>query len=283
MVKAPLITSPAAPCGVLIRSQASLVTGVATSWAEASHPEMLEAINDPDVIKWQLEALRERIVVDPKGASNFIALELGRLDLAEDWRRIVIYAAEAVRFEDVDIREKVASSLVRQSIQLRGSTSPDDVPVVMCALRRAGSILPESAVIELAPLLATDPYPINTYLAALQAIASVFYLAPPSDKVDVQCLADRAVMLAKSHWDVHVFKAGEISAIAIESTVVASILGDARAIEVARLAKAVQKPHLIAKLRNRLEEVAERWKKIVMVDSLWRVQLIEKVVLELCD
>lgn len=222
--------------------------------------------------KQRLEALREWIASDPEAASQFVAAELRRNDLPSDWTRIVISAAEAVRFQDSQVREQVAFDLLQHSLRLRFSTLSEDLQVVLCAIRRAGSIIPEWRVSEFLSLL-TAGSPIDTRLVTLQAITSVFNCTPPASTVDVRELAERVVTLAEKHWDADVFRAGEVSAIAIEATIAATVLGASRAIELGTLALRTRRPLLVGKLRKRLELIMKNWHSASLGSH--QVQLIE--------
>jgi hypothetical protein len=203
------------------------------------------------------DALRELMANDSAVAASFVDAELEKPILSEQWRRIVIYAAESVRFADPAVRAKVAVSLLRHARELRVSSSADDTPVVMCAIRRAGSILPQHLLTELSCFLSA-PSPIDTRIVTLQAINSII-LAAPLEGIDIGALCDRVTTLALKHWDEDVFKAGEISVIAIEATIAATVLGDARISQVIELANRTGRRLLIGKLKSRLQAVVTQW------------------------
>ena len=223
----------------------------------------------------RLEALREWIASDPDAASQFIASELHRKDLQSNWSRIVIYAAEAIRFQDSRVREQVASDLLDHAMRLRDSRSSEDAPVVLCSIRRAGSIIPEGRVSEFLSLL-TAGSPIDTRLVTLQAITAVFDCTPPTSTIDVQKLSERVVTLAEKHWDTDVFKAGEVSAIAIEATIAATVLGSSQAIDLGTLALRTRRQLLVSKLRKRLQLIMQNWHSVSPRSH--KVELIETMV-----
>jgi|GEM_PF-1489613 len=223
----------------------------------------------------RLEALREWIASDPDAASQFVASELHRKDLQSNWSRIVIYAAEAIRFQDSRVREQVASDLLDHAMRLRDSRSSEDAPVVLCSIRRAGSIIPEGRVSEFLSLL-TAGSPIDTRLVTLQAITAVFDCTPPTSTIDVQKLSERVVTLAEKHWDTDVFKAGEVSAIAIEATIAATVLGASQAIDLGTLALRTRRQLLVSKLRKRLQLIMQNWHSVSPRSH--KVELIETMV-----
>ena len=222
-----------------------------------SRPASVRALDEDVPVESWLDALRELMANDSAVAASFVYAELEKPNLSEQWRRIVIYAAESVRFADPAMRAKVAVSLLRHACELRVSSSADDTPVVMCAIRRAGSILPQHLLTELSGFLSA-PSPIDTRIVTLQAINSII-LAAPLEGIDIGTLGNRATTLALKHWDEDVFKAGEISVIAIEATIAATVLGDARISQVIELANRTGRRLLIGKLKSRLQAVVTQW------------------------
>jgi hypothetical protein len=77
--------------------------------------------------------------------------------------------------------------------------------------------------------------------------------------IDIGTLGNRVTTLALKHWDEDVFKAGEISVIAIEATIAATVLGDARMSQVIELANRTGRRLLIGKLKSRLQAVVTQW------------------------
>jgi hypothetical protein len=222
-----------------------------------SRPASVRALDEGLAVEFRLDALRELMANDSVAAASFVYTELEKPILSEQWRRIVIYAAESVRFADPAVRAKVAVSLLRHACELRVSSSADDTPVVMCAIRRAGSILPQHLLTELSCFLSA-PSPIDTRIVTLQAINSII-LAAPLEGIDIGTLGNRVTTLALKHWDEDVFKAGEISVIAIEATIAATVLGDARMSQVIELANRTGRRLLIGKLKSRLQAVVTQW------------------------
>jgi hypothetical protein len=222
-----------------------------------SRAASIQATDQNLPIEARIDALRWWIAEDNDAAAKFIASELNENALTSEWRRIVIYATEAVRFATLEFRTQVALSLLRNAEELRHSSSADDTPVVMCAIRRAGSILPRQMFFDLSPLL-SPPDPIDTRLVTLQAINTMFLSTPPENS-DFGVVTERVAMIAQKHWDLDVFKAGEISAIAIEATVAAVVLGNKRTKALADCAVRTGRRLLIGKLKRRLEEVKRHW------------------------
>ena len=204
----------------------------------------------------RLEALREWIADDVQSAAAYLLTELERTDLEPVWRRIVIYAVDTIRFEDAAVRASLATALLHHAAELRQSSSPDDLPAAMCAIRRAGSIIPEDRVAELLPFLNRMGF-VDTRLVALQAVVAIYSAAPPNR--DLTTIADRAGDLAMKHWDLDVFQAGGISALAIEATLVATMLGCRQLSQIADLANAVSRRLLMKRLKTKLDAVASAW------------------------
>ena len=204
----------------------------------------------------RLEALQDWIAEDARSAGEFLISELNQPALAPEWRGIVIYAVDSIRFEDAPTRAVLATALLKHANELRQSSMPDDLPVAMCAIRRAGSILPESRVDELLPFLNRDGF-VDTRLVALQAVVAIYTVSRPQrDLVDIR---DRAFALAEKHWDLDVFQASEVSALAIEATVVAAMLDHPQTSRLIDMANQTKRRLLLNRLRTKLENVATAW------------------------
>jgi len=202
----------------------------------------------------RLEALLEWSRSDSDNASDFILGELRNEDAQPAWRNAVIYAADAVEFRLPESREQLCGELIRAARSMRDSQAQDDRPVVLCAIHRAGSIIPRSRVGELEGFLEPGGA-IDTRLAALQAIVRIFEATPPDDPSLTTKIADRSVTLATKRWDVDVFAAGEFSAMTIEGTIVAAVLGDDRLETLLNDAMSLGKSWVTRKLTRRLDEV----------------------------
>ena len=223
-------------------------------------------------VEQRLEALREWLADDVQSVASYLLAELERTDVEPVWRRIVIYAVDTIRFEDVATRASLATALLHHASELRQSNSPEDLPAAMCAIRRAGSILPEDRVDELLPFLNRVGY-VDTRLVTLQAIVAIYSSAPPNR--DLTTIADRAGDLAMKHWDLDVFQAGDISALAIEATLVAAMLGCRQLSQIADLANGVSRRLLMKRLKTKLDAVASAWdSNSVSPDQVGRLQEI---------
>jgi len=226
-------------------------------------------------IEKRLDALREWIADDEDDVAAFILSELNQTNLTPEWKRVVIYSAESVRFPDATRHAQVARLLLKHAEELRSSSSPDDRPVVMCAIRRAGSILPESEIGSLLPFLASGSL-IDTRLITLQAINSIFLSTPPQQDTVSNPLADRAFSLAEKHWDLDVFKSGDISALAIDATIAVIVLGNCRAADLIEEAKKTKREWVLRTLRTRLNEVLSLWSDVGVTSTA--VETLQQVI-----
>lgn len=94
----------------------------------------------------------------------------------------------------------------------------------------------------------------------------------------MRCLAQRSAAIARKHWDLDVFKAGEISALAIEATLVAAQLGAANATDCVELALATNRRFLLRKLQNLLVEIRDEWQKNHQMDAVTRLnEIVDKI------
>lgn len=236
-----------------------------------------ETLSIPD----RLDALREWIGANCHGAAQYIAEQLKIPELPSEWQRIVIYAAEDLRFEAPALRDDVAESLLQHALRLRMSTVSVDVPAVMSSIRRAGSMLRRSKVMKLLPLLEGGAA-IDTRLVTLQTLSHIFLPIPPQKEhlKELLPLAERATTIAMKHWDRDVFRAGEISAIAIEATVLSAQLGAPQAEVCMKMANATNRRLLLRKLYHRLEEVQQYWQQHGLSDRNLDLILSQRYVQE---
>ena len=109
--------------------------------------------------------------------------------------------------------------------------------------------------------------PIDTRLAALQAIVRIFEVAPPVQPADFLKLADCSIELATALWNPIVFTVGEISAIAIEATVASATLADERVLELVSFARTVGRPWVMKKLQRRFNELLSLWQNLPSASS----------------
>ncbi|MFM9963720.1 MAG: hypothetical protein ACKV2Q_21130 [Planctomycetaceae bacterium] len=206
----------------------------------------------------RLAGLQDWMAEDNDAAAEFVVSELASNELAPDWRNVLIYAAESVRFRDPGCRLQAVDVLLRNAASLRRSNDQGVAEVVWCAIHRIGSIIPIGRANELAAFLCPSD-PIDTRLATLQAVVRIFEVAPPTVLKQFAELAERSVILAKKHWDPDVFAAGDNSAIAIEATVATAALADRRVLELVDLAANVGRSWVMGKLQRRFDELLRFW------------------------
>ncbi len=204
------------------------------------------------------EALGRWMTHDPETCAQFVAEELSEPDLSEEWRDVLVFAAEDVQFTGESLRRSVEESLKRIAVDLRGSRRAGVDRVVWSALRRFASLVDERHVGELRDFLDPNGY-VDTRLVALQGIARVFEHHPPQRGEEVGPLADRAHEIAKKLLDADVFASGETSAIATQAVMVLCVLGDRRALECIDRAKALGRQWVGRKLRDCLGDVRTAW------------------------
>ena len=160
----------------------------------------IRAKNVISPVKDRLEGLQEWMAEDNDAAAEFIVSELASTPLAADWRNVLIYAADAVRFRDPAVRTKAVDVLLKNATCLRHSNEPAVFEVVWCVIHRIGSIIPVHRAGELTSFLGPCD-PVDTRLATLQAVVRIFEVAPLDVPEMFAELADRVVVLATKLWD----------------------------------------------------------------------------------
>jgi hypothetical protein len=227
------------------------------SFAPQQEAGFRDRVNESSLsVESRLEAILEWASADMNAAAQFVLSELGNPATPTNWRNALVFAADAVRFDSSESRETVCTKLLQIARSMRGSQAQHHRPVVLCAIQRAGSMIPCSRVDELEDFLAPSGA-IDTRLAALQTIVRIFEAVPPDNASLIAGISDRAATLAEKRWDVDVFAVGEISALAIEGTITIAALGDSRLGRLLDDAKSLGKSWVTRKLIRRLDEIRE--------------------------
>jgi len=209
-------------------------------------------------IEIRVAALRQWMIEDPGAASEFIANELSKEDLAEAWRNALVFAAEDVPFATQQSQDRICDTLRAIALDLRSSLRPEVEQVVWSALRRFGSLVNAESANQLVDFLTPSGY-VDTRLVALRSAVGIFEHCPPDDSYAFAALADRAYDFAKKSLDPDVFTSGEVSAIASEAVLALCVLGDSRAVECIDQTKRLGRRWMVRKLRERLEVVRSTW------------------------
>lgn len=201
-------------------------------------------------------ALHDWIEEDNDGAAEFVLRELQQAEDGQEWQSALVFATERIEFSGLDRQRRVASELRRIALALRGDGRPGVEAVVHCALARYGSLVEPANAAEFVEFLTPAGY-VDTRLAALKSVVHLFEVSPPAEIVEITQLSDRIAEIAFKFVDRDVFLAGQNSAIAKEAIVALAALGDARLLELVRLALQVERNWFRRELNERLEEV--RW------------------------
>lgn len=199
----------------------------------------------------RINGLRGWIDSDGDAASVFIESELDRPMGGFDpvWLDAVILATEHVRFADCERQARVGRSLLDWADHLRERTRPGLEAVVWCALHRGGSLIPTAEADRLRTFL-TNRGPIDTRLAALQAIVRIFEAESTSKAGQFASLTSRIDNLVDRHLNADVFRPGEIAALVLEGMIALALL-DPVAFERHRLAAVELKQPWFERMQDR--------------------------------
>jgi hypothetical protein len=99
--------------------------------------------------------------------------------------------------------------------------------------------------------------------------------------MDTHDVARRATVIAEKNWDPDVFRAGEISALAIEATVATATLDPEAAKSLPALAAQTKRRLLLRKVCQRLADVRANWKQTSADD--FRIPALDRLVQEFED
>ena len=203
-------------------------------------------------------ALREWMTQDGDAASSFLAEELSKANLQDEWRNSLVFAAEDASFATPDLRSRVCDGLRRIALELRMSPQPDIETVVWSALRRFGSLVDPDSIDELRDFLDPVGY-VDTRLVALQAVLHIFERQPPAALDSLQRVRDRAWDIASKLLDPDVFRSGETSAVASHAVLVLCVCADERAFQGVEAIRKLGRRWIVRRLRERLRELRQSW------------------------
>lgn len=231
---------------------------VPASTITAPSPSAVRAADEDLPIAERAAALKRWIEDDNHAAAVFVSQQLQEADDGEDWQFVLVFATESIEFVSDELQAEVASELRRIALALRGDGRPGVEPVVYCALARYGSLVDASNADGYVEFLDPAGY-VDTRLAALKSIIHLFEMSPPRDTDAATRLRDRVAELAMKFLDGDVFLAGQNSAIAKEAIVAMAAVGDARLLELMRLALQVDRNWFRRELKRRLDELRALW------------------------
>jgi hypothetical protein len=225
---------------------------------EARARLVFEVPSGPDLV----HVLREWQGEHPQQAPSYLARELTRDALDDDWRNALVASAEDCPFPEPE-RPKVGDRLLRLAAELREKTraGEEEEKVVSSALRRGMSLLPLREADRLRPFLESGPK-VDTRLVALQCLARRFEAAPPGEGDEGgESLRARVADCARQSLAPERFEGGETAAIGLNAVHALAALGDRRLGESLACATRLERPWLTEEIRERLQHLLESWQK----------------------
>ncbi len=207
----------------------------------------------------RIAALGEWMATHDDDVSAFIIAELCRMDLAEDWRNALVYAAENATFKKPEDQARVCSRLRELALELRETTKTGTEHVVWSAIRRLSSLIPSEDANGLLAFLDRKGR-VDTRMVALQCVARVFQNGPPSGRNAVEPLERRVAEYAEKFLDPDVFESGENSSIARNAVLALAALGSPRLEGCMSRVDALGKRWLSRRIRHQLQELLDSWK-----------------------
>lgn len=205
----------------------------------------------------RLDALQKLLASDTDATVSWVAEELAREDLSDEWRNGLVFLAEDIHFP-VSLRQRLGERLLAIAMQLRPSTKAGIDKVVWSAMRRAFSLLPPDPG-RILPFLERQGS-VDTRSVALRCIERLFEPGPPSNSKELEPVADRVKDFAFKFLDPDVFAGGENALIAQNAVCALASLGDPRLGEALRDVKILGRRWLNRPIRVRLEQLLAGWR-----------------------
>jgi hypothetical protein len=153
----------------------------------------------------RLLALRDLLRLS-EAVPQFVATELMRDDVAEDWRDVLVFFAEDLHFPN-DLRRGVGERLLFLASTLQHSARAWADRVAWAAMRRAATMLPPEPGRYL--IFLDRRGVVDTRSVAMRCIQRMFEKSPPEDVRPINGIADRIVEFAMKFLDPDVFTGGE--------------------------------------------------------------------------
>ncbi len=199
---------------------------------------------------------------DEDRAAAFLADELARDDIPNEWQDALVLCAETVQLHEDAVRHRLWSRLLKIASHRR--RDPDDTaskPAVFSAIRCLTSMIPVEELSRLLPLL-EPPAPLETRLVTLQCIVNVFEAGPPTSPDQLVQLRDRIHELAIKFLDRDWLIAGERAAIALNAIQALASLGDERLTTCVSQVLGLRMDWFTRQLIRKLEEITDAWAAI---------------------
>lgn len=213
---------------------------------------------DDAPIKDRVSALHQSLQCDVEQVSEDIVDQLCGESTEDEWRNELILAAEHLQIADDRSRRRLAARLFHFAEELRTSSDTRIKPIVESAIRSYASLIPIEAADSLHAFL-EPPNPVDTRLAALQAIVNVFEARPPCDDAAVRRISDRAFELAQKFLDRDWLVPGEKAAIGQNAVYASAALGDERLKPAVEQAVNLELRWVSRQLERKLSNLAESW------------------------
>ncbi len=215
------------------------------------------ARDEAAAIQHRLEAIHKLLGSDQSNVIDYLAAELARQDVQEDWVMGLVFLAEDVHFPP-QRQPNVRDALLRIAGSFRRSTKAGADRVVWSAIRRAASLLVPAQANLLVPFLEREGV-VDARAVTLKCVEKLYLPAPPENPDLVQPIGDRAHTLAQKFLDPDIFGGGENALLAQSAVCTLAAIADVRVSEAVTLATRLNRRWLKHQLRSRLESLRTSW------------------------
>jgi hypothetical protein len=201
--------------------------------------------------------LRKLVQESPQQAAKYVADELSREDLSEEWQSVLVFFAEDTSFP-ATLQGRVCDRLLEIASLRREVARAGSDKVVWSALRRAASLLSQEHVNKLLQFLERRGA-VDTRSVALKCVERVFEIAPPAMAEGLDQISTRVFTFALKFLDPDIFAAGENALIAQNAVGAMAALGDAKLGEALISVKRLERRWMTQQILRRLEELLASW------------------------
>jgi len=203
------------------------------------------------------DALRMLFETEQESAVGYVADQICREDLSEEWQSALVFFAEDSHFP-FHLRQEICDRLLAIALSMRESTKVGSEKVVWSALRRAASLIPREHANKLLPFLLSKS-PVDTRSVALKCVERVFEAAPPAKPEECAEISSRVQTFAFKFLDPDIFAGGENALIAQNAVCAMAALGDERLSDAFACVNSLNRRWLRRQIRFRLVALLESW------------------------
>jgi hypothetical protein len=187
-----------------------------------------------------------------------------------------VLAAEDLQFSR-EQSEELGPWLLNYACFHRGSSSPQDEPVVLSAIRTGASMLKLDQAELLSPLLEPG-HPIETSLVALKMVGRFFEAQPPADLDEHPELAQKVCSIATSLLNDYAISISQSAAMANLSLYALATLASQEVLPCARIAETLSAKWFARRACRKLRNLERAWQDRPVAVSRAPLELLDQAI-----